>query len=145
MIDKLRKRLSLWQGRHLSMGGRVTLINSVLNSIPLYYLSFYKAPKVVIKSLIKIQRNFLWGINEVDRGMYWVAWDKICKPKEEGGLGVKNIELFNVALLAKWKWRILSEEDAPWWDLLSHRYGDLKSIFFSENRPLNRRANYSLW
>lgn len=44
--------------------------------------------------------------------MYWVAWDKVFKFKEKGGLGVKNIELFNIALLAKWKWRILSDEEA---------------------------------
>lgn len=45
VIEKVRSRLASWKGRNLSIGGRVTLINSVLNSLPLYYF-FFKAPKV---------------------------------------------------------------------------------------------------
>lgn len=54
ILDKLRKMLASWKGHTLSMGGRVTIINSVLNSIPLYLFSFYKAPNVVINAMIKI-------------------------------------------------------------------------------------------
>jgi hypothetical protein len=49
ILEIMRKRLSIWNGRHLSIGGRVTLINSVLSSLPLYFFSFYKAPICVIK------------------------------------------------------------------------------------------------
>lgn len=86
VIQKVRDRLASWKGRNLSIGGRVTLINSVLNSLPFYFFSFYKAPKVVIKELIRIQRDFLWGAKEDSRGIYWVAWDKVCRDKKEGGL-----------------------------------------------------------
>jgi hypothetical protein len=48
----------------LSIGGRVTLINSVLSSLPLYYFSFFKAPSCVLKELVTVQRNFLWGGRE---------------------------------------------------------------------------------
>lgn len=51
--------------------------------------------------MIKIQRDFLWGIKDDSRGMYWVTWDNVCKPKKEGGLGIKNLELFNNAILSK--------------------------------------------
>lgn len=40
VIDKMKKRLSSWQRRHISMGGRVTLINSVLNNLPIYFFVF---------------------------------------------------------------------------------------------------------
>nr|KYP49016.1 hypothetical protein KK1_029318 [Cajanus cajan] len=39
MLDGLRKRLSSWKHRHLSIGGRMTLINSVLNAMPIHFLS----------------------------------------------------------------------------------------------------------
>lgn len=61
VIDNMRKQLSSWKMRHLSGGGRVILINSVLSSISIFYLSFFKAPKRVINEFISIQRNFLWG------------------------------------------------------------------------------------
>jgi exonuclease III len=61
IIDTTRKRLSVWNGRNLSIGGRVTLINSVLSSLPLYFFSFFKAPVCVLKELVSIQRRFLWG------------------------------------------------------------------------------------
>lgn len=61
VINKLRDRLSIWRSRQLSMGGRITLVNLVLASLPLYYFSFFKAPKKVLKELTQIQRNFLWG------------------------------------------------------------------------------------
>jgi hypothetical protein len=38
----------------------------------------------------------------------WIRWDIVCKSKKDGGLGVKNLELFNVDLYAKWRWRFLS-------------------------------------
>ena len=101
MIDKVRNRLSSWKGKLLSMAGRVCLIKSVLSALPLYYLSFFKAPKSVCKELIKIQRNFLWGWGSEDRKIAWVRWENICKPKEVGGLGIRDIGNFNTALLAK--------------------------------------------
>lgn len=89
ILTMLRKRFSSWKDRSLSIRGRVALINSVLNSIPLYFFSFYKAPEVVINAMIKIQRDFLCGINEGERDMYWVAWDKVCKLKRMVGSALK--------------------------------------------------------
>lgn len=50
VLDSVQKRLSSWKRRHLYLGGRITLINVVLNSIPVYYLSFPKLPKKVLKN-----------------------------------------------------------------------------------------------
>jgi hypothetical protein len=61
MVDCLRRRLRGWRNRYVSLGGRIVLINSVLNSIPIFYLSFMKLPVVVRKKIIRIQREFLWG------------------------------------------------------------------------------------
>lgn len=111
VVEAMRKRLSSWSGRHLSMRGRVILINSILTSIPLYFLSFYKTPKKIAHEIFSIQRNFFWsGSNDV-RKTCWIGWDKICLSKKGSGLGVKNIELFNISLLSKWKWRCLSDEN----------------------------------
>lgn len=61
LVDKIRKRLSSWNNSWVSFGGRITLIKSVLNSLAIFTLSFYKAPLKVIREINKIQSNFLWG------------------------------------------------------------------------------------
>jgi hypothetical protein len=144
VIDAMSKRLNSWSSRHLSYGGRITLVNSVLASIPLYFFSFFKAPCCVIKQLVRIQRNFLWGGSIEDKKLCWIKWDQICLSKAQGGLGVKNLALFNKALLCKWKWRFLTEDDALWAALLRFRYGHLPSIVLTGN-TLSNNAKSSIW
>jgi hypothetical protein len=73
ILASMKQRLCTWKGRQLSIGGRVTLINSVLSSLPLYFFSFYKAPVCVIKEMVRIQRNFLWGGGTDSNKMCWVS------------------------------------------------------------------------
>jgi hypothetical protein len=61
LVDHLKKRLFSWRNKYISFGGRIVLINSVLNAIPIFHLSFLKLPTKVWKKIVKIQREFLWG------------------------------------------------------------------------------------
>ena len=61
VVDKIQARLSAWKGRRLSLAGRVCLVKSVLTSIPLFYLSVFKAPSSVCKRIFSIQRRFIWA------------------------------------------------------------------------------------
>ncbi|PNY15474.1 ribonuclease H [Trifolium pratense] len=78
--------------------------------------------------------------------VHWVKWDRVCKPKEEGGLGIRNLKLFNIALLGKWWWRLKNEKDLLWCRVLLGRYG--KDLGFVKNksslwwRDLNDIANF---
>jgi len=123
VLRKLKSRLSVWKGRFLSMAGRLCLINSILSAIPLYYLSLFKAPEVVCKSIISIQRRFLWGWGKESRPVAWIKWEDICKSKGEGGLGIRDIRKFNHAMLAKWKWRCISDDKGRWREVLDSKYG----------------------
>ncbi|XP_058771931.1 uncharacterized protein LOC131645375 [Vicia villosa] len=58
IVDKLKKILGGWHHKHLSIGGRVVLLNSVLSSIPIFFFTFYKAPKAIVKRIIDIQRSY---------------------------------------------------------------------------------------
>lgn len=73
----------------MSVGGRITLINLVLNAIPMYYLSFYKHLKVVIAEMIKLQQKFLWGGGVDKRCISWVNWEEVCRDKDIGDLGLE--------------------------------------------------------
>jgi hypothetical protein len=73
-----------------------------LASIPIFYLSYFKMPICVWKLIVRIQRQFLWGgVAGGSSKIPWVRWEEVCRPKKEGGLGVKNLMLFNASLLAK--------------------------------------------
>ncbi|GJZ36221.1 hypothetical protein Tco_0582038, partial [Tanacetum coccineum] len=110
IINKLKTRLSKWKLKTLSIGGRLTLLKSVLGSTPIYYMSLYKIPKSVLHSLEAIRRNFFNGTSEGDRRITWVKWLKVLASKINGGLGVSSFYALNRGLLAKWMWRFLSRE-----------------------------------
>ncbi|GAU51627.1 hypothetical protein TSUD_140380 [Trifolium subterraneum] len=85
LLDHLRNRLCSWRNKHISLGGRIVMINAVLNAIPIFYLSFLKMPSKVWKKVVRIQREFLWGgevrgdkkINwNPAKASYW--WKDIC-------------------------------------------------------------------
>jgi hypothetical protein len=66
-------------------------------------------------------------------------------PRDKGGLGVKNLELFNLSLLSKWKWRLLADEEASWMELLRYRYGSLPSLLLGGVHGNNRYQESTWW
>lgn len=84
----------------LSRAGKEVLIKSIIHSIPSYAMSCFKLPSSIFQEVDNITRSF-WCGSHSSRGIPWKAWTFLCKPKEEGGMGFRNLEKFNLALLAK--------------------------------------------
>ncbi|KAJ0476914.1 putative RNA-directed DNA polymerase [Helianthus annuus] len=119
VFDVFEKRLSLWKASTLSLGGRVTLIRSVLESLPTYFFSLYRAPAKVLKDLESLIRKFLWGgASEVNK-IHWVAWERVASPVKSGGLGLQNLKDVNLALLSKWGWRYKNDLDSLWVNVIN--------------------------
>ena len=57
-------------------------------------------------------RKFWWGYNGEARKDHWVKWERLCEAKEVEGMGFKEIEMFNQALLAKQVWRMINNLDS---------------------------------
>lgn len=84
------------------MAGRLIILKSVLESIPIYWLNLFKIPSAVIAKIDKIRKDFLWnGSNPNHRKLHLIKWDKVCKDKKIGGLGIASIKWKNLSLLAK--------------------------------------------
>lgn len=112
VIESMEKRLNIWRGRQNSTGGKLTLMNSALVTLPVYFLSLFKMPTSVAKIIEKLQRNFFWGETREKKKLHLVKCETIMRKKENGGLGVKNLRIQNLSLLAKWWWRFNKEPEA---------------------------------
>jgi hypothetical protein len=134
MLNTIRGRLGNWGNKHVSLGGRLILLNSVLSAIPIFFLSYLKMPVKVWKEVVKIQRKFLWGGLSKKNKTCWVKWEDVCRPKNMGGLGVRDLRLVNISLLAKWRWKLLSSEKEVWKDVVAAKYGD--DVLFNA-RPMH--------
>jgi hypothetical protein len=98
------------------------LINSVLNLIPIFFMSFLKMPSQVVKEVRRIQREFLWGGVKGGRKTNWISWKTVCREKKDGGLGVRDVRVVNISLLTKWRWKLLCEVPALWKQVLVAKY-----------------------
>lgn len=67
----------------------------------MYALSLFKITGKFAEAIEKIQKAFLWYGFEEKKRMTLIAWDNVCKPKNKGGLGLRNIKTLNKNLLAK--------------------------------------------
>ncbi|GJW49832.1 RNA-directed DNA polymerase, eukaryota [Tanacetum coccineum] len=76
VIDKFSSRLSNWKLKTLSIGGRLTLLKSILTAAPLYHMSLYKAPVRILNRMESIGRDIFNGIDTYEKKIAWVGWEK---------------------------------------------------------------------
>lgn len=123
ILEKFHIKLNRWKANALSIGGRFTLIKSVLGSTPNYYFSIFKAPDKVLKMVENLRSNFFNGGDKENHRMSWVAWNKTLASKDWGGLGIGSLYALNRALLFKWVWRFRTQDSNIWVRIIKSIYG----------------------
>jgi hypothetical protein len=120
MVSRVERRLG-GIADFLDYGGKLLMVKSVLSSLPIFFMCCLDIPVSVKEQLIKYMRHCLWRKKTGDvqsNGPALVAWEKNCRPKNQGGLGVLDISVQNNALLIKNLHKFYNRMDIPWVNLI---------------------------
>ncbi|GJR02159.1 RNA-directed DNA polymerase, eukaryota [Tanacetum coccineum] len=135
ILNNLTARLSKWKMKTLSIRGRLTLLKSVIGSIPIYNMSLFKVPMKVLQRMEAIRCHFFNSVDHNSRKPIWVKWRKVLASKEKGGLGVSSLYALNRALLFKWVWRFRTQSSSLWARVIKGIHG--------KDGKLDNKAKYS--
>ncbi|GJS46147.1 RNA-directed DNA polymerase, eukaryota, reverse transcriptase zinc-binding domain protein [Tanacetum coccineum] len=124
VIDTLVTRLSRWKLKTISIGGRLTLLKSVLGSTPIFHMSIYKVPMAVLRTMEGIRARFFNGADNKVRKSSWVSWNQVMASKDAGGLGVASLFALNRGLMFKWVWRFITQKNSLWAKVITAIHGD---------------------
>ena len=122
IVKRVISKLSGWKTKFLSFVGRTVLINSIMAVIPNHIMQGVALPNHLCEKLDKVNRDFLWGSSMEKRKLHLVVWNKVIRPKAEGGLGMQAARAKNIALLAKLNWRLYQDKDSIWAKVLLGKY-----------------------
>jgi len=114
LLEQIKKRIATWTFRFFSFAGRFNLIKSVLWSICNFWLAAFRLPRQCIREIDKLCSSFLWSGSEMSSHKAKISWDIVCKPKAEGGLGLRNLKEANDVSCLKLVWRIISNSNSLW-------------------------------
>jgi hypothetical protein len=122
LLLSISNQLSNWTFRPLNIASRLVLLKSILQALPTYLFTGLAAPKNVIKAIRSLQRNLLWSGHQPNKKWALVNWDKLCLPKSQGGLGLRDPGKLNQVMGAKIWWRWLKNPTAAWAQLWKQKY-----------------------
>jgi hypothetical protein len=142
---KIWERINGWKEKFLSQAGKEVLLKAVVQAIPTYTMSVFQLPKTLCKEINSMMAQFWWGHKDRKSSMAWLSWKKMGLPKASGGLGYRDLECFNMALLTKQGWRLLQEPDTLVAKVIREKYYPNGTFLGAE---LGRRPSYtwrSIW
>lgn len=109
LIDSISRHIAAWKRSNLTFAGRLELLTSVIQGTISFWLQNSLLPSNVIENLVSMCRKFLWCDKPSP-----ISWNKVCLQKEEGGLGLHDLKIWNLAFISKILWDIHSKRDSLW-------------------------------
>lgn len=99
--ERVGKKLSGWKENMLSNGRKEILIKAMAQAISTYTMSYFQLPKGLYEEIEGMMRRFWWGQRQQESKIVWVSWKNMCKSKLRGGMRFKDLQAFNLAMLAR--------------------------------------------
>jgi len=114
LVDKVVAGLPTWKAGLLTKAGRTVLVKSKMSAVPVYTAIAISISPWVLKCIDKCRRAFLWkGTESVSGGHCALAWPKVCRPLDLGGLGIPDLRLQGYALRMRWLWAKRTDPNKP--------------------------------
>ncbi|XP_042944818.1 uncharacterized protein LOC122278700 [Carya illinoinensis] len=143
--DRVWEKVYNWKNKFLSPAGKEIVLKVVVQAIPNYHMNVFKLPKRLCNEMFALMARFWWGFKKNYKNIQWCSWSKMGRSKNEGGLGFREFDSFNNALLAKQCWRVLKFPQSMASVVLKEkyfRYVDMLKANIGQRRSLIWR---SLW
>ena len=105
------------------------LLKAVVQAIPTFAIGCFKLPSGLLNDIEMMIRKFWWGQRGDQSKIHWKNWETMCKPKALEGMGFKDLEKFNGAMLAKQEWRLLVDQSSLFYWVFSAKYFPSRSVF----------------
>ena len=113
------------------------MIQSHIESLPAHIMQCFQLPKSTTNLLDKISRDFFWKKTSTEKGLPLIAWDKVCLPKDKGGLGLCKTNAVNKAFQYKLAWKVMSNESSLWTQSIKAKYLKDKNLFDYKRKSTN--------
>jgi hypothetical protein len=133
----LAGKLVEWDDNYLTQVAKEILIKAIAQALPVYVMGVFKLPYGLCDELVQMIRDYWWGKEDGKRKMHWISWDSMLRPKSCGGLGFRDLRIFNQALLARQVWRLIQFPNTLCALILKAKYfpnGSLLDTVFSSNK-----------
>ncbi|KAK4386179.1 hypothetical protein Sango_2488500 [Sesamum angolense] len=92
--DWVWAKLQSWECKNLSQAGKVVVLKTVVQSIPVYAMRCFQVPLSTCRKIEGIMADFLWHNNGVRR-IHWLAWNKLCECFSNEGLDYRGFLVEN--------------------------------------------------
>jgi len=110
----ITERIDSWTSKNLTFTGRLQLLSSVLYSLQVYWTGIFVLPKKSLKDINQKFNRFIWNGKNGNFAKAKIAWNEICYPKREGGLGLKNLDIWNISSMMRHIWSMFARSGSIW-------------------------------
>lgn len=143
-IEKVTSKLQSWTVKYLSFAGKVTMISSVIYGMVNFWSSVFDLPTTFYAQIDSLCAAFLWNNKTTSARCARVAWTDICRPKSEGGLGIRLLEDFQTVFRLKQVWSLFTNSGSLWVAWLHGNVFSRKSYWLTDDAVRFSRSVRSL-
>lgn len=122
IVDRMQQISINRSTQFLSTAEKAIMLQSVLSAIPAFAMTCFLLPISLYKRIQPVLTRFWWDSKDGERKVCWLSWDKLTQHTSLGGLGFRDIQAFNIALLAKIARRLLTKPECLLSRILTSKY-----------------------